>query len=562
MITRLRQLFIVRHPYPDPLDLQRAQILLWVSAIVTFFLLVWVLLGFLPQLQRGATLSTDFGTGVITLVASLVIYRLVQVGRLPAASWLFVGMLLFNATILTILSNFTGRAAIIGTNVIVLSIPLVAAGVLLERRAMLVAALVLLAIIIYGALGQSQITTPVTLQPANRVLLDFVVLTLSLGVIFLFLVVIAGSFQAVAARSVEMMGQRHWMSSFGLELARSNDEFALQANALQSLRQNLPQMLIEWYVLDEKGNLTRSSRLVESGRNTIRLTDSNILAEAARTGQVVTASPSDDTLRRSHLGASSAFATAVPIRVSDIVTGVLDFQSSLPLSGDQLNTFKLVAEQIGLALRQVQHLSGLQNNLREQKTTITYLQSQIQATDQRRQQGVGDVWNSYIEGRGKPIIGYSLDEPNAALVPISELPPTLAASLSSGEVQIEQRGDEQLIHVPITFRDYSLGAMSFAVPADHPVSERQLEVARTVAERLALALENTRLFEQSQAQAQRERKANEIASLLIGATDVRRVLNLAAENFKEALGAVNTHIYIQPDLLAEPQARVATEAAP
>jgi GAF domain-containing protein len=83
-----------------------------------------------------------------------------------------------------------------------------------------------------------------------------------------------------------------------------------------------------------------------------------------------------------------------------------------------------------------------------------------------------------------------------------------------------------------------------------------------VAERLALALENTRLFEQTQAQAQRERKANEIASVLIGATDVRLVLNLAAENFKDALGAVNTHIYIQPDLLAETQTRAPTEVAP
>jgi GAF domain-containing protein len=80
-------------------------------------------------------------------------------------------------------------------------------------------------------------------------------------------------------------------------------------------------------------------------------------------------------------------------------------------------------------------------------------------------------------------------------------------------------------------------------------------VATTVAERLALALENTRLFEQSQSQALRERKASEVATALIGATDVRVVLNMAAEQFKDALGAVNTRIYIQPETLMEPLAQ-------
>ena len=101
--------------------------------------------------------------------------------------------------------------------------------------------------------------------------------------------------------------------------------------------------------------------------------------------------------------------------------------------------------------------------------------------------------------------------------------------------------------------------MSFAVPSDQPLSQRQIEVATTVAERLALALENTRLFEQSQSQALRERKASEVATALIGATDVRVVLNMAAEQFKDALGAVNTRIYIQPETLMEPLAQTQGE---
>ena len=47
---------------------------------------------------------------------------------------------------------------------------------------------------------------------------------------------------------------------------------------------------------------------------------------------------------------------------------------------------------------------------------------------------------------------------------------------------------------------------------------------RTVANRLGVALESNRLFEQTQAQAQRERKANEIGSMLLSETDIEAVL--------------------------------------
>ena len=73
-----------------------------------------------------------------------------------------------------------------------------------------------------------------------------------------------------------------------------------------------------------------------------------------------------------------------------------------------------------------------------------------------------------------------------------------------------------------------------------------MDTVRAVAERLALALENVRLIEQSQAQATRERRASEVSNLLIGQQDVNAVLKLAAERFNEALGAVYTHIYLEP----------------
>jgi GAF domain-containing protein len=104
--------------------------------------------------------------------------------------------------------------------------------------------------------------------------------------------------------------------------------------------------------------------------------------------------------------------------------------------------------------------------------------------------------------------------------------------------------------VPITLRDQVLGALTFAIPADRSISERQVDMLRTVANRLAVALESNRLLEQTQAQAQRERKANEIGSVLLSETDLEAVVSLAAENFNEALGAIHTRVYLEPGVFA------------
>jgi GAF domain-containing protein len=197
----------------------------------------------------------------------------------------------------------------------------------------------------------------------------------------------------------------------------------------------------------------------------------------------------------------------------------------------------------------------LQRSLREQSGFNNRLQTQITEYQQRERRSVSGAWGSYLEGRGQTAIGYNIERDNQATpIAATDLPESLHTTLASGTLQVEIRGDEQVINVPITFRDQTLGAMSFAVPKDQPISDRQIEMAQIVSQRLALALENTRLFEQSQAQAIRERKASEINTALIGATDVRAVLDLAAESFNEALGAIHTRIYIQPGMLSEPLA--------
>ncbi|PJF27172.1 MAG: hypothetical protein CUN52_14895 [Phototrophicales bacterium] len=165
---------------------------------------------------------------------------------------------------------------------------------------------------------------------------------------------------------------------------------------------------------------------------------------------------------------------------------------------------------------------------------------------------VGGVWDEYLQGRGYEAIGFDLslsDNQTSILSPAFDLPDDIAPALESREVHVELSAEANRVYVPIILRGEVLGVLRFILPPDQPPSERKLDLIQSVVDRLALALENKRLFEQSRSQAIRERKANEVARELIGATEVRDVLNLAARMFTDVLGAIHTHIQLQPDVM-------------
>ncbi len=95
MMTRIRRiLFSVRHIYLNPIDRQRASVLLFVNWTLVLAALAWLAVGVIPRLMREQFLDMQaVFSSVLICGLSLVIYRLIQTGRLRNAIWLFVLML-------------------------------------------------------------------------------------------------------------------------------------------------------------------------------------------------------------------------------------------------------------------------------------------------------------------------------------------------------------------------------------------------------------------------------------------------------------------------------------
>ena len=146
------------------------------------------------------------------------------------------------------------------------------------------------------------------------------------------------------------------------------------------------------------------------------------------------------------------------------------------------------------------------------------------------------------------MIGFDISDHSGTALPNDALTPEIQEALERDDLHIEMQPEtnEQIVMVPILLRGTTLGALSFTMPAQVRMTQAQLDLVRQVAQRLAMAIENRILFEQSEAIAHREIMANEVGQMLLSTTHIDTVLAIAAEQFNSTLGAVQTRIRIKP----------------
>lgn len=563
MYTRLRnRFFALQHDYRNPIERQRAFGLLLMNWALAAAWLVWLVLVVSPLLLGlpGALSFVAIPLTAIPIVVFLT-YTFIQRGMLRWASWLFVGVLTVGI-IPPIIGQFSAPDTPMTVNALLI-IPLVAAGLILNRRETSWFALALLLIVGLRAFIQSRIETPVTIYPAEQVGVDLLLMATGFILAYAFLYLFNGSATRLNQIALQENAFMREAAAYVNAVKDSPDETALLARSIDVLRDRMKYPVSQIFLFNEEGGLMRRMRSGLGKQEVgavikLRPADEEVLAEVRGSRSIVVVHSGD--LRQGHLIAPARAAATIPIIYRGWVMGALDVQSNKSsFSENELTALSLLADQLGAQLSQLRALTDLQLALRDQADAAARFQSQLFEMRRTAEKVIGSDWTRYLEGRAQMAFGFDLAREHVSgdlrPVPAYDVPEALRPALERGEVVVEQTDFEQVISIPIIFRGETLGAMSFAVPKDKPLNERQLDMARTVADRLAVALENTRLFEQTQAQAYRERKASEAASTLIGATDVRAVISVAAETFNEAMGAVFTRVYLQPDLIAEPAAR-------
>ncbi|MCB9438478.1 MAG: GAF domain-containing protein [Anaerolineales bacterium] len=107
--------------------------------------------------------------------------------------------------------------------------------------------------------------------------------------------------------------------------------------------------------------------------------------------------------------------------------------------------------------------------------------------------------------------------------------------------------EKQKITVPIVLGNRAMGELVFEASSTVQWTYQTLEVVQEVANRLALALDNARLFNQSQMTALREQAVGSVASELQSFRDVDTLVKQASGLFSQILGAEQTAIRLVRD---------------
>lgn len=203
---------------------------------------------------------------------------------------------------------------------------------------------------------------------------------------------------------------------------------------------------------------------------------------------------------------------AMPLIARGKLIGILDVQSTEPQAFQQsdLDILQTLADQIGIAIENVQLLTESQRLLKE----MEFYSKESAQLNWKTQLSSDQLGFHYTQTGISPLIGKT---------------PT--------------GNDSNALVVPITFRGLEIGKITLQRKPSFPAwTLHEQQMANEIAAQTALALENTRLIEQTRERASREQAIAEISNRIRETLDVETILRLSARELQRTFNLQEAEI--------------------
>jgi GAF domain-containing protein len=204
---------------------------------------------------------------------------------------------------------------------------------------------------------------------------------------------------------------------------------------------------------------------------------------------------------------------ALPLMFGQEIIGALDIQSTdkNAFSQDNVKIFSILADQVSVAIQNVQSLSQMQRALHE--------------ADRATRQLTGQGWKMFSE-RTK-VKGIHFDGSKSRL--LEEAP---------------RAAEKGILRIPIQIRGLEIASLNLESPnPNHHWLDDEIAIAKAAAERTALALENARLLEEAQHRASREQAISEMTASISAFNDVDTILRTVVQELGNKIG--NTEVIFE-----------------
>ena len=233
---------------------------------------------------------------------------------------------------------------------------------------------------------------------------------------------------------------------------------------------------------------------------------------------------------------------SLPLKVGEQIIGVLDVQSVQPaaFSQDDIALLSTLADQVAMA---IQNTRLYADSLR----TVHELQA-------AQRQYLQQMWSQIAAERST--VGYQLDFGRLQALPPAPSPasaapaPALEPRLLPQQPGLESRPGLETrpgrLVVPLALRNQVIGLIDLQdVDPARAWTPQELAFARSVADQVALALENARLLEETRRRAERERLVSDITTRLRVSNDPQTILDTALSELRQALQVKSVQVRLR-----------------
>lgn len=224
----------------------------------------------------------------------------------------------------------------------------------------------------------------------------------------------------------------------------------------------------------------------------------------------------------------------VPIMDGNRVIGAVDIQSTRveAFTAIEIQALQVMAGQLATAIRNVRLFEEQEANVRENQRLLMEAETNLREIQRLNRQLTGQAWTEYLVNN--PISGVTLMDKR--LRPGAEWTEAMKQASQKRRAIVETHDDKRVVSVPIELRNEIVGALEVELDDQHTEDEA-VDLLMAVANRLALSLDNARLFEETQEISMQEQRLNDLVAQYQSADSVDELLQFTLQGLAEALGA-------------------------
>ncbi len=312
----------------------------------------------------------------------------------------------------------------------------------------------------------------------------------------------------------------------GREITQAKDLDSMLHNAANLISERFGYYNVSIFLVDETSEYAHlKAASGEAGQKLLqqdirlRVGEQGIVGQVTRTGRVRLANDvrTDRAYLAQALLADTRSEITLPLRSGPKILGALDVQSTRPLAfnDDDIQSLQALADQLTLAIENVQLVTRLQVSLQE--TSLLY-------QEQARQS-----WERMAAQTGLEAFEYNLLEVKRLEEPVAG-PGSLNGSV---------------LQVPIRLRDQIIGYIGLeSEDADHPWNDDEIAIVEATANQAALSVENARLLAESQRRASREKLAAEVTARMRTSLEMENVLQTAMSELAQRMGIAQIEVHL------------------